>query len=67
MGLGKQFVNNFVFPTWACAAGVNDNNKFLPILRTKTFSTHRNVDATFVIDIKCTDKFIRDINNKPCE
>ena len=26
MGLRKQFVNNFVFPTWACAAGFNNNN-----------------------------------------
>ena len=26
MGLGKQFLTNFVFPTWACAAGFNNNN-----------------------------------------
>ena len=26
MGLRKQFMNNFVFPTWACAAGFNNNN-----------------------------------------
>ena len=26
MGLRKQFINNFVFPTWACAAGFNNNN-----------------------------------------
>ena len=25
--LCKQFMNNFVFPTWACAAGFNNNNK----------------------------------------
>ena len=25
-GLRKQFVNNFVFPAFACAAGFNDNN-----------------------------------------
>ena len=24
VGLRKQFVNNFVFPTWACAAGFNN-------------------------------------------
>ena len=24
--LRKQFINNFVFPTWACAAGFNNNN-----------------------------------------
>ena len=23
--IGKQFINNFVFPTWACAAGFNNN------------------------------------------
>ena len=26
MGLRKQFINNFVFHTWACAAGFNNNN-----------------------------------------
>ena len=26
MGLRKQFINNFVFLTWACAAGFNNNN-----------------------------------------
>ena len=26
VGLRKQFINNFVFPTWACAAGFNNNN-----------------------------------------
>ena len=26
MGLRKQFMNTFVFPTWACAAGFNNNN-----------------------------------------
>ena len=26
MGLRKQFLNNFVFPTWAYAAGFNNNN-----------------------------------------
>ena len=26
MGLRKQFINNFVFPTYACAAGFNNNN-----------------------------------------
>ena len=25
VGLRKQFMNNFVFPTWACAAGLNNN------------------------------------------
>ena len=24
--LRKQFINNFVFPTWACAAGFNNND-----------------------------------------
>ena len=28
MGLRTQFMNNFVFPTWACAAGFNTNNVF---------------------------------------
>ena len=27
VGLCKQFIKNFVFPTWACAAGFNNNNK----------------------------------------
>ena len=31
MGLRKQFINNFVFPTWACAAGFN-NNKDLRLI-----------------------------------
>ena len=26
VGLRKQFINNFVFPTWACAASFNNNN-----------------------------------------
>ena len=26
VGLRKQFINNFVFPPWAGAAGFNNNN-----------------------------------------
>ena len=26
VGLRKQFINDFVFLTWACAAGFNNNN-----------------------------------------
>ena len=26
VGLQKQFINNFVLPTWTCAAGFNNNN-----------------------------------------
>ena len=26
LGLCKQFVNDFVFPTWTCAASFNNNN-----------------------------------------
>ena len=26
VGLREQLINNFVFHTWACAAGFNDNN-----------------------------------------
>ena len=26
VGLRKKFTNNFVFPTWACAAGFNNDN-----------------------------------------
>ena len=26
VGLGKQFINNFVFPIWDCAADFNNNN-----------------------------------------
>ena len=26
MELRKQFINNYVFPSWACAAGFNNNN-----------------------------------------
>ena len=33
VGLRKQFINNFVFPTRACAAGFNNNNIFLNTLR----------------------------------
>ena len=25
VGLGKQFINSFVFHTWACGAGFNNN------------------------------------------
>ena len=25
-GVAKQFISNFVFPTWACDAGFNNNN-----------------------------------------
>ena len=28
VGLWKQFINNFVFPTWACAACFNINNNY---------------------------------------
>ena len=27
VGLWKEFMNNFLFPTWACAARFNNNNK----------------------------------------
>ena len=27
VGLQKQFISNFAFPTWACAAAFNKNNK----------------------------------------
>ena len=36
VGLRMQFMNNFVFSTWACAAGFNNNRiirKMLPELR----------------------------------
>ena len=26
VGLRMQFINNFVFPSWACAAGFNNND-----------------------------------------
>ena len=26
VGLRKQSINNFIFPTWACTAGFNNNN-----------------------------------------
>ena len=32
VGLRKQFINNFVFPTWACAAGFKKNNKYISFL-----------------------------------
>ena len=41
VGLRKQFINNFVFPTWACAVGFNNNNnnnKNRRPLRVKLFS-----------------------------
>ena len=27
VGFRQQFLNNFVIPTWACAAGFNNNKK----------------------------------------
>ena len=29
VGFRRQFINNFVFHTWACAAGFNNNNKVI--------------------------------------
>ena len=29
LGLRKQFIQNIVFPSWACAAGFNNNNNLL--------------------------------------
>ena len=29
VGLRKKFIDNFVFPTWACDAGFNNNNNFI--------------------------------------
>ena len=34
MGLHKQFINNVIFPTWACAAGFNNNNNVTGLLAT---------------------------------
>ena len=28
VGLQRQFINNIVFPTWACDAGFNNNNNY---------------------------------------
>ena len=28
VGLRQQFIDNFVFPTWAYAAGINNDNVF---------------------------------------
>ena len=28
----KQFINNFVFPTWACAVGFNNNKLHVSLL-----------------------------------
>ena len=40
VGLRKQFVNKFVFPTWACAAGFNNNNdKYIHLLYFLCFLT----------------------------
>ena len=36
-GLRKQFMNNYVSPTWACAAGFNNNNN--NNIREKNIST----------------------------
>ena len=40
MGLRKQFINNFVFPTWACAAGFNTNNKNVEYSKAIRCSSH---------------------------
>ena len=31
MGLRKKFMNNLVFPTWACTTGFNNNNNIVPM------------------------------------
>ena len=33
VGLPKQFMNNFVFPTLVCAAGFNNNNDYSTYIR----------------------------------
>ena len=40
VGFQKQFINCFIFPTWACAAGFN-NNSLLLLLLLKKFSSAR--------------------------
>ena len=37
VGLREQFVNNFAFHTWACAAGFNNNINFVRINALKAF------------------------------
>ena len=44
MKLHKQFINNFVFPTWACAASFyNENNNLIVqsryIFKVKSFDS----------------------------
>ena len=39
MGMRRQFVNNIVSPTWACAAGFNNNDEILKSVLTSTKST----------------------------
>ena len=33
VGLRKQFMNNFLFPTWGCAADFNNNKILINIIR----------------------------------
>ena len=37
VGLRKQFRNNFIYPTLACAGGFNNNNKLLAPFLSSTF------------------------------
>ena len=46
VGLRKQFINNFVFYTWDCAAGFNNNNNHNAVgVNCKTGSTSENQAA----------------------
>ena len=68
VGLRKQFINNFVFPTWACAAGFNNYNN-----NNSRFSTGRLLaieDFTFTYDERnlflaqmCAAFYVKFINN----
>ena len=42
VGLRKQFINNFVFPTWVCSAGLNNNNNNNALKSQLTFNSLTN-------------------------
>ena len=51
-GLRKQFINNFVYPTWACAAGFNNNNNFyVGRYFEPNFKFIRNLDVNYLLVI----------------
>ena len=43
VGLRKQFINNFAFSTWACAAGFNNNSTLSRLLFLNIHIGHESI------------------------